>query len=83
MLAYDDVKAIRYFARDLRAYWRRGGTSMEQLLVTAAREHDTRSSPGARLRHGARERPDGGRRREYAAIAALAYRQTLAPEAGR
>jgi len=78
MLAYDDVKAIRYFARDLAAYWRRGGMSMEQLLVTAARERDTL----ARL---AREfdtelvndlTAAGGA--EYAAIGALAYRQTLA-----
>ena len=33
MLAYDDVKAIRYFALDLVAYWRRNGMSMEQLLA--------------------------------------------------
>ena len=78
MLAYDDVKAIRYFARDLAAYWRRGGLSMEQLLVTAARERDT-------LARQAREfdtelvndlTAAGGA--EYAAIGALAYRQTLA-----
>ncbi len=36
MLAYDDVKAIRYFARDLQAYWRRGGMSMEQLSLAKA-----------------------------------------------
>jgi len=78
MLAYDDVKAIRYFARDLSAYWRRGGMSMEQLLVTAARERDTL---GRQARDFDTELVNdltaaGGA--EYAAIGALAYRQTLA-----
>jgi len=40
MLAYDDVMAIRYFAKDLRAYWRRNGATIESVLVTAARERE-------------------------------------------
>ena len=38
MLAYDDIKSIRYFSNDLAAYWRRNGATMETMLATAARD---------------------------------------------
>ena len=78
MLAYDDVKAIRYFARDLQAYWRRGGGSMEQLLVTAAREHDAVDRQARDFDSELVNDLTAAGGAEYAAIAALAYRQTLA-----
>jgi hypothetical protein len=28
MLAYDDIKSIRYFSNDLSAYWRRNGATI-------------------------------------------------------
>src|SRR5438128_7668588 len=40
MLAYDDIKSIRYFSNDLVAYWRRNGATMETTLATAARDRD-------------------------------------------
>ena len=79
MLAYDDVKAIRYFARDLRgvlaagrhvdgatARHRRART--RRALDRQARDFDTELVNDLTAAGGA----------EYAAIAALAYRQTLA-----
>jgi hypothetical protein len=78
MLAYDDLFAIRYFSRDLRAYWRRNGTTMEALLATAAREREqldnqARAFDAELLRDLSQA---GGPK--YAAIGALAFRQTLA-----
>jgi hypothetical protein len=78
MLAYDDVKAIRYFARDLSAYWRRRGMSMEQLLVTAAREHDTLERDARDFDAELMKDLTAAGGAEYAAIGALAFRQTLA-----
>ncbi len=78
MLAYDDVKAIRYFARDLQAYWRRGGMSMEQLLVTAARERDSLDVQARAFDTELVSDLTAAGGAEYAAIGALAYRQTLA-----
>ena len=40
MLAYDDIKSVRYFSNDLAAYWRRNGATMETMLRTAARDRD-------------------------------------------
>ena len=78
MLAYDDVRSIRYFEAELVGYWRRGGMDFPELLATAAREYDSlrerclafdRRLLGDLLRSGSRS---------YALVAALAYRQTLA-----
>ncbi|MEK6289664.1 MAG: DUF4965 domain-containing protein [Acidobacteriota bacterium] len=78
MLAYDDIKSIRYFSNDLAAYWRRNGATMETTLRTAARDRDalevkTRAFDADLQRD--LERAGGAK---YAAIAMLAYRQTLA-----
>jgi hypothetical protein len=78
MLAYDDVFSIQYFQRNLRPYWRRNGWNAGDLLQAAAREY---SSLLERAQAFDRELTAdlikaGGS--EYAAIALLAYRQTLA-----
>ena len=78
MLAYDDVFAIRYFANDLRAYWRRGGATAEHVLVTAARDRESLDRQARAFDDElARDLASVGGPR-YAAIGALAYRQTLA-----
>jgi hypothetical protein len=78
MLAYDAEDAIEYFKRRLPPYWRRGGMTMAELLQRAEAEE-----PALRRRGEAFDRQltadlerVGGR--DYADIAVLAYRQTLA-----
>ncbi|MFB3826946.1 MAG: glutaminase domain-containing protein [Bryobacteraceae bacterium] len=78
ILAYDDLWSIEYFHRKLRPYWRRKGMGAEGLLKTAAAD-----LPRLRercLRFDAELTADlvraGGPK--YAALAILAYRQTLA-----
>ena len=78
MLAYDDIKSIRYFSNDLSAYWKRNGATIESVLAAAARDRQTIDAKArafdAELRRDL-ERAGGAK---YAAIGMLAYRQTLA-----
>jgi hypothetical protein len=78
ILAYDDGFSIEYFNRRLRPWWRRSGAEANDLLADAIEDYD-------RLTARAREfdealmadlRKAGGE--QYAALAALAFRQTLA-----
>ena len=78
MMAYDDLYSIEYFQRRLRPWWRRNGAGAADLLRAARNEHD-----GLLARNKAFDdelmadmRKVGGE--EYARLAALAYRQTLA-----
>jgi hypothetical protein len=78
MLAYDDIKSIRYFASDLPAYWRRNGAAMETILATAARDREALEAKAVAFDaelQGDLERAGGAK---YAEIAMLAYRQALA-----
>jgi hypothetical protein len=78
MLAYDDVLAIRYFSSDLRAWWKRDGKTMEDVLAAAARERDAIEVKAARFDTELQRDLALAGGAKYAAIGALAYRQTLA-----
>ncbi len=78
MLAYDDIFAIRYFGKPLRAYWRRNGAQMSDVLQQTANDY-------AKLKAKCEAFDDelmadlkavGGSK--YALMAALAYRQCIA-----
>ncbi len=78
MLAYDDLYSIEFFQRRERAWWRRNGAEAGDLLRDARRDHD---SLLARARRFDDELVSDLRRaggEEYARLATLAYRQTLA-----
>jgi hypothetical protein len=78
ILAYDDVFSVEYFRRKLRPYWRRDGAEAADMLRLAARDY---APAMERCRAfdselmGDLERAGGP---EYARLAALAYRQTVA-----
>ena len=78
MLAYDDGLSIRYFRTDLQPYWARNGWQAADLLLAAARDHGSLEQRCARF--DAALMADlvtvGGPK--YAALCALAHRQTLA-----
>ncbi|HEV7905125.1 MAG TPA: DUF4965 domain-containing protein [Pyrinomonadaceae bacterium] len=78
MLAYDDVYSVEYFKRRLRPYWRREGREADALLKTAARDYETlkRRSEAFDAELMTDLRRVGGE--EYARLAALAFRQTIA-----
>jgi len=78
MLAYDDIKSIRYFSNDLAAYWRRNGATMEMTLATAARDRDALEVKTQAFDAELQRDLELAGGTKYAAIAMLAYRQTLA-----
>ena len=78
MLAYDDIKSIRYFSNDLPAWWRRGGATMEATLATAARDRDALEARAKTFDAELQRDLEKAGGPKYAAIAMLAFRQTLA-----
>ena len=78
MLAYDDLYSIQYFKRDLRPYWRRKGMGAEGLLTTAERDYVSLRQRSIRFDHDLTEDLIHSGGPKYAALAVLAYRETLA-----
>ena len=78
VLAYDDVYSIEYLMRRLRPYWRRNGETAEDLLRFAFRDHASLSERSRRFDEELTRdlRAAGGE--EYARLATIAYRQTMA-----
>jgi hypothetical protein len=78
MLAYDDLYSVEYLDRRLRPYWRRGGAEAGTLLQAAARDYASLKERCERFDDElmADLRKAGGE--EYARMAALAFRQTIA-----
>lgn len=78
LLAYDDIYSVKYFETNLQAFWKKEGTSMEQLLTKALSEFpvlaaqcekfDNELTKDLQLTGGAK----------YAEMTSLIYRQCLA-----
>jgi len=78
ILAYDDIWSIEYLNQRLRGYWRRNGAQAADLLQWAARDYASLNERCRTLdeRLTADLTQQGGQ--EYARLASLAYRQSLA-----
>jgi hypothetical protein len=78
MLAYDDLYSIEYFQRKVRPWWRRNGKAAADLLRTARTDYARLAERSAAFDSElmADLRRAGGE--EYARLAALAFRQTIA-----
>jgi endonuclease/exonuclease/phosphatase family metal-dependent hydrolase len=78
LLAYDDVDAVIFFNRPLKAWWCRNGVTFAEMLVAAEREYAGLTAKMAAFDAElmADLRRVGGEK--YAALAALAYRQSFA-----
>ena len=78
LAAYTEGYAIQYFERNLRPYWQRNNMPVEELLDLAESQYASLESRGTAF--DAKLRSDltkaGGSK--YAALAVLAYRQTIA-----
>lgn len=78
MIGYDDVESIEYFGRRLRAYWRRDGETFGDLLKTAHREYASLAERCDRFDRALLTELEAAGGPRYAAIGALAYRQSIA-----
>ncbi len=78
IVAYDDLYSVEYLERRLRPYWRRNGAGAAEMLLAASREYEKLAAAAAKFDEELMSdlRQAGGE--EYAQLAALAYRQTLA-----
>jgi len=78
VFAYDDIFSIEYLDQRLHPYWRRNGADAGDLLRAAVHDYESLSEKCAALDRKlmADLTQVGGEK--YAALAALAYRQTLA-----
>lgn len=78
MLAYDDREAVEYMHRQMPDYWRRDGESFAEMLQSAEHEQDALAGRAEGFDRAlvADLTAVGGA--HYAALAVLAYRQTLA-----
>ena len=78
VLAYDDLLSIEYLNRRLRPYWRRNGMQSADLLKAAVRDYDSLRERSALFDEKVTTELERAGGAEYAALAILAYRQTLA-----
>ena len=78
LVSYTDGYAIQYLQRNLRPYWQRNNMAVEELLDSAERQYPILDTRGRKFdaELAADLTKVGGE--HYAAIAILAYRQTLA-----
>lgn len=78
IVAYDEIYAIKYFGQNLRPYWRRNGTTPEQMLRMASKDYPSlarRCEKFDRKLMADMTRAGG---EQYAHICALAYRECIA-----
>jgi hypothetical protein len=78
VLAYDDVFSIEYMNRRLRPYWRRNGADAGDLLRAAVHDYESLSARCVAFDRELMADLTRAGGEKYAALAALAYRQTLA-----
>ena len=78
LLAYDDLYSIQYLGKNLRPYWRRNGWEAADLLTAAAQDHGALAKRCAAFDTRLMKDLTQAGGRNYAALAALAYRQCFA-----
>jgi len=77
-LAYDDIKSIEYFGSQLNAYWRRNGTSFDDMLVQAIEEYDSIIKRCAAFDEKLMQEAEAAGGKKYGELVSLAYRQAIA-----
>jgi len=78
LLSYTEDFAIEYMGRKLRPYWQRNGMSVQQMLATAEHDYPALEQRSLRFDHELMADLEKAGGKDYAQLAALAYRQTLA-----
>ncbi|HEX5483928.1 MAG TPA: DUF4965 domain-containing protein [Terriglobia bacterium] len=78
ILAYDEIYPIEYFHTRLRPYWQHNGAKIEDLLEHAERDYAQLESRSQAFDTKLMEDLTRAGGRQYAEVAALAYRQAFA-----
>ena len=78
LLAYTEEYAIEYLGRKLRPYWQRNNETVQQMLSDAEAQYPTLVSRSERFDRDLTSDLTSAGGSDYAQLAILAYRQTLA-----
>ncbi len=78
ILAYDDIDSIQFFRKNLKAYWKKDGAEVGDLLRESAAEYEALRARCARFDREMMADLTRAGGPKYAWICALAYRQSLA-----
>lgn len=78
LVGYDDIASVYYFGSQFKGLWTRTWESIEQAMAAAAAELDESMTKSARVDAEIVAALTEAAGEEFAAIGALAYRQTLA-----
>ena len=78
LLAYTEDYSIEYLGRKLRPYWQRNGMTVAQMLATAEEEYPSLEQRGRKFDTELAADLEQAGGKDYAQLAILAYRQTLA-----
>ena len=78
LLAYDNVKNVRFFGKELVDWWRRGGKTFDAMLAEAIRDAPALEAKCRAFDDAFRRDMESVGGAKYAAIAELAWRQSFA-----
>lgn len=78
VLGYDDLYSIQYFHENLKAYWKRNGCTMDQLIRKSVREYRQINKACSTFDHELMNDLSRLGGRQYALTAGLAFRQCFA-----
>ncbi|HBM81786.1 MAG TPA: glutaminase, partial [Clostridiaceae bacterium] len=78
ILAYDDIKSIEYFGKQLEAYWRKDGQNFDGMLHEAADDYSVVMKRCADFNSRLIKDAEKSGGRKYADLLCLAYRQAIA-----
>lgn len=78
MLAYDDDKSIRYFDTNLKAWWKRNGMDINQLLSKAAGDFESLKTKCQSFDEELMKDLETAGGKKYATVTSLVYRQCIA-----
>ncbi len=78
VFAYDDIKSLIYFGKQIDAYWRKSGKTFEQIIEEAFSDYEKLVIKGREFSSSLYEEAllKGGEK--YAELLSLAYRQVIA-----
>ena len=78
LLSYTEEYAIEYLNRKLRPYWQRNGKTPQEMLAAAEAQYPALEQRGKQFDSELTEDLERAGGKQYAQLATLAYRQTLA-----
>jgi len=78
ILAYDDIYSIEYFHRRLKAWWKRKGMEVNDMILKAETGYSSVMQKCDQFDHNMQEQTTAAGGEEYAKICELAYRQAMA-----